>query len=267
MRKTLVIALGAAVALVTAAVAIAVVPAAVGVSEATAKFATTKTEELRTGSCTADGKTWQVTSAHYTGAVTDSANAILNGPLTIHARTTYSTTDSLGYVEGSFKVRDDDSRLSGKFSGTLQAGKLVGFLTATSRGNHAKVLGNISATFDPAAATAFTSGALGSTSTGALAVVAGPACKTPKPEKPAKPAKPAPKPKKFEVKGTLAINGTPATSVTVTAKGPTTATCNLDGSSPALTGFANGDRVEMKCEGVVNNTTTTWMLRELKKHK
>ena len=219
MRKTLIIALGAAVALVTAAVAVAVVPTAVGVSEATATFSTSTVERLKARECTgADGKAFRITDARYTGTMV-SANAVLAGPLTIHARTTFSTSDSLGYVEGSFRVKDDDSRVSGRFSGTLKGGKLVGFLTGTSRGNHARVLGNLSATFDPAATTAFTGGALGSGSSGALAVIAGPVCRGHKPS-----PKPA-KPKRLEIHGTLSL-GTGTVSVT---RGALTATCTIDG--------------------------------------
>ena len=114
--------------------------------------------------------------------------AELDGPLTIDARTTYSTTDGLGYVEGSFRVKDDRHDRTASAAGssaTLKGSQLVGFLTASSRGHHARVLGNLSATFVPA--TGFTAGAVGSTSsTAVLAVIAGPTC--PKP-------KPAPKPK------------------------------------------------------------------------
>ena len=105
-----------------------------------------------------------------------------SGPLTIDARTTYSTTDGLGYVEGSFRVKDDGTTEPSRrpVHGTLKGSQLVGFLTASSRGNHARVLGNLSATFVPA--TGFTAGAVGSTSsTAVLAVVAGPTCPKPKP--------------------------------------------------------------------------------------
>jgi hypothetical protein len=223
---------------------------------------------VKARTCTgADNKAFTITSGRYTGTA-DFANPAteLDGPLTIDARTTYSTSDNLGYVEGSFRIKDDDTRLTGRFSGTLDGTKLVGFLTGSSRGNHARVLGNLSATFVPT--TGFTSGALGSTSTASpLAVVAGPVCKgKPKPV----PPKPAPKPKTFTMHGVVAALGSNPTSITVTARGPITATCFTDANSPALT-VAVKDKVEMKCEGVVttdnNVTKTTWTLRELKKDK
>jgi hypothetical protein len=266
MRKTVLIALGAAIALVSTAVAVAAVYTASGVGTTAATLATTQATNVSTRSCTGgDGKAFTVTQGRYTGTANFTNPATeFDGPLTISARTVVEGGSKLGYVEGSFRVRDDDTRLSGWFWGTLDSsGKLAGFLSAGSRGNHARVLGTLSGTFAPA--TGFVGdGLLGSApSSAALAVVAGPVCKGERP----KPPKPSPRPKRFEVKGTLAINGNPATSVTVTAKGPVTATCTLDGSSPSLTGFASGDRVEMKCEGVVTNNTTTWMLRGLKKHR
>jgi hypothetical protein len=266
MRKALIIALGAAIALVAAAVAMAAVFTASGVTKTTAGFTADKVTDVRARTCTgADNKAFTITSGRYTGTADFTTPASeLDGSLTIDARTTYSTSDNLGYVEGSFRVKDDGTRLSGKFSGTLDGTKLVGFLTASSRGNHARVLGNLSATFVPT--TGFTSGALGSTSTASpLAVVAGPVCKgKPKPEPP-KPPKPAPKPKTIAVHGTITELG--ATSIKVMARGPLYATCVTDVTSPSLSGFAVNDKVEMKCEGVVANNVTTWTLRALKKDK
>ena len=149
MRKSLIVAIAAAVALVTSAVALAVVYTASGVGAATATFSTDKVA-LRTASCTGtDGKAFTITRGRYTGVATFVAPAgELSGPLTIDAHTTYSTTDGLGYVEGSFRVHDgrhDPNRLGGRFTGTLQGTQLVGFLTASARGHHARVLGNLSA--------------------------------------------------------------------------------------------------------------------------
>lgn len=254
MRKTLMIALGAAAALVTAAAALAVVFTASGVGATTAGFATDKVTDLTARTCTgADGKTFTVTKGHYTGTADFTNPATdLDGPLTINARTTYSTTDGLGYVEGSFRVKDDATRLSGKFSGTLTGTQLVGFLTAASRGHHARVLGNLSATFVPT--TGFSAGALGSSSsTAVLAVVAGPFCKGAKPTKP------------VSVNGQVSAvgDGSVGSTITVTSKGPSTATCTRDATSPSTAGFTVGTKVKMKCAYI----GTTWTLRELDKHK
>jgi hypothetical protein len=254
MRKSLTIAIAAAVALVTAAIAMAAVFTASGVSAATASFSTDKASPVRSMSCTgADGKAFTVTRGHYSGTATFAAPAAaLGGALKIDARTTYSTTDGLGYVEGSFRVRDDESRLSGRFTGTLKGTQLVGFLSATSRGNHARVVGNLSATFVPT--TGFTAGAIGSTSsTAVLAVVAGPTC--PKP-------KPAPKPRARAVEGKVTAigDGSVGSTITIAMRGPSTATCTRDAESPATTGIAVGTKVAMKCAYI----GTTWTLRELR---
>ena len=58
----------------------------------------------------------------------------LDGPLTINARTVVSTADDLGYVTGSFRIKDDDTRFAGAFSGTLKGDKLVGFLAGVVAG-------------------------------------------------------------------------------------------------------------------------------------
>ncbi len=263
MRKTLTIAVAAAAVLVTAAVAAATVFTTSGVGATTATFSTDKVGDLRTRSCTgADSKAFTLTNGHYTG-MADFANPAtdLDGPLMINAKTTYSTTDGLGWVEGSFRVKDDPTRLTGRFSGTLKGTSLVGYLTASSRGNHARVLGNLSATFDPA--TGFTGGQIGSgSSTAVLAVIAGPTC--PK-SKPAPKPKPEPKPHARAVEGTVSAVGesTVGSTITVASRGPSTATCTLDATSPATTGFAVGTRVEMKCAYI----GTTWTLRGLHKHK
>ena len=183
MRTKLIIALGAAIAAVTASVAMAAVFTAAGVSATTATFSADKVSEMKARTCTgADNKAFTITNGRYTGVAdfTNPATNEFDGPLTISARTTYSTTDGLGYVEGSFRVRDNDTRLAGRFSGTLKGDQLVGFLTAGSRGNHAVVLGNLSARFVPA--TGFSAGQIGSgSSASVLAVVAGPVCKGHKP--------------------------------------------------------------------------------------
>jgi hypothetical protein len=264
MRKTVLIALGAAIALVSAAVAMAAVYTASGVSATTATLATTQATDVKTRTCTGgDGKTFTITSGRYTGTADFTNPATdLDGPLTISARTTVESGSKLGYVEGSFRVKDDGTRVSGKFWGTLDdGGKLAGFLTGSSRGAHARVLGTLSGTFAPA--TGFVGNAsLGSAPTSAaLAVVAGPVCKgKPKPEPPK-----TPKPKVSSVSGTVSAvgDGSVGSTITVMTKGPSYATCTRDATSPATTGVTVGTRVEMKCE----NINTTWTLRALKLRK
>jgi len=271
MRKTLIISAGAAVGLVAAAVAMAAVFTATGVSATTATLTTSTPSDVKTRACTgADGKSFAITNGHYTGTADFTTPATdLDGPLTIHARTTVETTAAsakLGYVEGSFRIKDDDTRVSGKFWGTLDgSGKLAGFLAGSSRGSHAKVLGTLSGTFAPA--TGFVGSALLGTnsSSAALAVVAGPVCKGPKPE-----PKPAPKPRLSSVEGKVSAigNGDVGSSISVMSKGPSTAVCFRDADSPAtVPGFDVGTKVHMKCAFLGTAPNQVWTLRELKKDK
>ena len=257
MRRTVTTALGTAAALATAAVAFAVVPAIVGISPATATFSAATIEKSTTRSCTADTKSWEITRGHYTGTVV-SDNPVLAGSLRIHAKTTYNTTDKLGYVGGSFRIKDGDSRVKGTFAGTIKEGKLVGYLTGKSHGNHAKVLGNLSADF-AGGTTNFANGQIGSgSSTAVLAVVAGPVCKAPKDEKGDDGKK-----THLEVKGEITGPGVPPAEITVTGKkGPVT--CKVDASYAIPAGFPVGTKnVEMKCEAI--GDPAVWTLRKLEK--
>ena len=271
MRRILFIALGTAVALATAAVAVAVVPSASGVSATTADFAAGTVAQSATRTCTgADARKYEVTEGRYTGTMTSTSNPvnlILSGPLTIHARTTYDTTNSaakLGYVEGTFRVKDDDSRVSGRFWGTLSNGNLVGFLEGRARGHHAVVLGNMSAGFDPAGTTGFTAGKLGlGSSTTMLAVIAGPRCHgekdesrpEPKPDKPVRPA---------SVRGE--VTALSDKEIVVTSKGPTTTKCAIGTGSPATAGLLN-KQVEMKCEYLGAAPNQIWTLTRIELHR
>jgi len=273
MRRTLFIALGTAVALVTAAVAFAAVFTATGVTATTATFtANTVVDHLKVRTCDSDPG-YAITDGHYSGgtiAFTNPALA-LDGDVMIHARTTLNTAGGgLGYVEGSFRVKKSgESLFSGKFSGTLSSGVLVGFLTGKSHGNHAKVLGNMSAPFVPA--TGFGAGNLGAGSaTSALAVIAGPVCKGPKHE----PKGPKPdEPKRVHVEGsltaplTLATLTAPLTTGTITVtskKGPTT--CTIAAGSALGSGFSIPAKVEMECEWVGTPAPGILTLTKLKLH-
>ena len=127
--------------------------------------------------------------------------AELNGPPSIDARTSTARPTASAMSTGSFHVRNDrPAEAQRPFQATLKGTQLVGFLDASSRGPHVRVLGNLSATFAPT--TGFTAGAIGSTSsTAVLAVIAGPTC--PKAE-----ARPRPAPKRpVHVEGTISAIG------------------------------------------------------------
>jgi hypothetical protein len=258
MRKRLLIALGAAVALVAAATAYAAFTAS-GISTTTATFTTTTASDVKTRQCTGgDGKAFTLTDARFTGAA-DFTNpaADLDGPASFHIKTTVDDASHLGIVEGDVKVKDADTDFHGRFTGTLDgAGKFSGFFTGDAhKDSKAKVFGTLSGTFAGSTGFASPGASLGVQATSAAyAVIAGPVCKK------------APKPKeehgkKFDIHGTISALGGSPVSITVTGKGPTTATCSTDGSSPSTAGFAVSDKVRMKCEQI----SGTWYLRELKK--
>ena len=125
MRKTLIIAIAAAAALAIAAVAMAAVYTASGRHRDDRHVLDRQGLEVSSASCTGgDGKAFTVTLGHYTGTATSPLRRrTLERPANDHARTTYSTTDGLGWVEGSFRVknnRHDPNRLNGRFTGTLK---------------------------------------------------------------------------------------------------------------------------------------------------
>lgn len=256
MRTKLLIALGTVVALVAAATAVAAVFTASGISTTTATLTTAQAGTLKTRTCTGgDGKSFTITDARFTGTA-DFINPAtdLDGPLTVFVRSTVDNGSHLGVVQGSFKVKDDDTTLKGSFVGTLDAaGKFSGFLTGRARGNHASVLGTLSGTFAPNTGFASPGALLGAApASAALAVIAGPVCTKSKHQNG----------QKSEAHGTIsALTTGPPATITVTGKGPSTATCTLDGSSPSTSGFAVGDKVEMKCEF----SSPTWFLRKLEK--
>ena len=150
MRKRLLIALGATVALVAAATAYAAFTAT-GITGTTAMLTTTTASDVKTRQCTGgDGKAFTITDAKFTGtAVFTNPVGALDGPASFRVKTTVDDTSKLGYVEGSVKVKDDDTDFHGRFVGTLDAtGKFAGFLTGDAhKGSKANVLGTLSGTF------------------------------------------------------------------------------------------------------------------------
>lgn len=121
MRRQLVIALGATVALVAAATAVAAVFTASGISTTTGTLTSAQAGDVKSRTCTGgDGKSFTITDARFTGTA-DFTNpgAELDGPLTVYVRSTVDNGTRLGVVQGSFKVKDDDTNLRGASSARL----------------------------------------------------------------------------------------------------------------------------------------------------
>ena len=133
MRKRLLIAIGATAALVVAATAYAAFTAS-GISTTTATLTTTTADNVKTRQCTGgDGKAFTITDASFTGAADFTVRQpSLDGPATFHVKTTVDDASHLGYVEGSFKVKDADTDCTAASPArSTRTGKFAGFLTAT----------------------------------------------------------------------------------------------------------------------------------------
>lgn len=251
MRRTLIIALGTAAALATAAVAVAVTTTA-GVSSTTATFTAARVDsDVR--SCTGDGKTYEITNGRYVGTI-DFAdpNSDLDGPVQIRARTVLNKTDGVGYVEGSFRIKDDDRRGHGSLVGTLDGnGNVDGFVQGRVNRRYAVLLGGLSAKFSSAGG--FTEGKLGNGTTSLPAVLVGRPCHD---------SKPAGIAVRLTVKGKVSKLDT---SITVDPRDATPAqSCEIKaGTSPSTEGIAVGTEVEIGC-GLVDGKMT---LLKLKKHR
>ncbi|MGZ8686931.1 MAG: hypothetical protein ACXWZP_00740 [Gaiellaceae bacterium] len=252
MRRIILTAVAATAALVTAGLALATLNAS-GVSATTATFSAAK-ERSETRTCTGDGDTYEITNGRYVGTV-DFAdpNSDLDGPLRIQVRTVLNKTDGVGYVEGSFRIKDDDRRGHGKFVGVLDgSGSVDGFVQGRVNRKHAVLLGGMSAKFS--ADGGFTEGKLGNSTSALPAVLVGRPCKN---------SKPAPVAVRLVVKGT--VSALDSAKITVDPRDKTAAqTCEIkEGTSPSLGDVKLGSEVEMGC-GLVDGKMT---LLKLKKHR
>ena len=162
------------------AVAVLAAVAGTGVAIAAGNLATTKsvdatfsatTVKHRTvKTCTgADGDTYEVTHAAYTGS-SDSDDSRLDGPIEIRVKSVYNTTKKLGHLTGNF--RGDKAR--GNLSAVNEDGTLEGFLKGGVRDSAGKLFANISA--DYSSAGGFSDGELGNGSPNNTAIIFGGAC-------------------------------------------------------------------------------------------
>jgi hypothetical protein len=123
----------------------------------------------KSGTCTGADGTYTRTKATYTGTAV-STDSRLNGTLTVRARTLYNSTTNLGLVDGRFRVENADGRTEGSFVGVDDNGTLSGYVSGHGRRGWAKLMGPVSATFDPT--TGFQAGQLGSGASAGTAVFA-----------------------------------------------------------------------------------------------
>jgi hypothetical protein len=132
-------------------------------------FLATGLKHLTTTTCTGADGVYAVTHATYTGTAT-SADPRLDGTLRVQVKSVVNTTTNLGFLRGTFHVRDvGGGSANGTLVGVLSGGTLQGFATGDLRGPHpaagmphparAELLGSVTASFTPAGG--FTAGSLG----------------------------------------------------------------------------------------------------------
>jgi len=181
MKRTLVLASIAVVALVAAGIAVGHgIDGAKNVKEVTGTFTATTVSKLDTRTCTtSDGKTLVTTNGTYAGPA--SGDADLTGPVTIRAHSTVNTTDGVGVVWGTLRVGVASGDTEARFDAVLKGSQLAGLASGRAHEPSARLIANLSSDFN--ATTGFANGKLGGT-TGGAAVELGPGtCKGPVPVK------------------------------------------------------------------------------------
>ncbi len=256
MRRTILLVGVALVALGATGVAVAKLKAT-GVSPASATF-TASVDGARTSTCIGNGDTYRLTKGRYAGKLDFAApNDDLDGTLVLWLDATYNQTDRVGWVEGTFRVRDDDRRPNGRLFGTLgeSGGQLTldGFANGKVNRRYARLLGGITATLkaNETGLITLVEGSLGTGGPSFPAVLAGRPCGG---------DKPAAITVRLTVHGTISAVSTE--SVTVSPTGSDPQTCFVrSGTSPSTSGFSTGQRVEMGC-GLLDGK---WTLLRLKR--
>jgi hypothetical protein len=232
MKRTLVVAVAAVVALAATGFAVAK-----GLDDGNNKsaralsgtFTATTPSRVETRTCTtADGKTIVSTNGVYTG--TASGDADLTGPAKLQARSVINTTDGIGVVTGVLKIDVASGRDTlAHFDGVYSGGQVAGLAIGHAHDPFARLVANVSAGF--VAATGFSNGKIGGGTAGGAATELGPGnCR------PVKSLQ-----QKSEARGT--ISAVSSTSITVAGL-----TCTVPTSLQAkVAGLAVNDRAEIHC--------------------
>jgi hypothetical protein len=238
MRKVVLTMAGLA-ALVTASVAVAHGIEGAKTAKAVAATFSAAAGKTTSRTCTTtDGKSITVTDGKYTG--TAAGDADLAGAIMLRVRSVVNTTDKVGTVNGAYRIDVSGRDTVGAFSSVYDNGAIAGLTTARAHDPGLKVVGNLSATFDPAIG--FTGGKIGGGTTGGSAVELGRgSCKPSQPTQEHSAARGA-------------ISALSAASVTVAGL-----TCNLPSSKSADINarFRTGDNVEIRCDFAGGQNTLT----------
>ena len=146
-----------------------------------ATFMATTVSDSKTDTCTGTDGSYTRTRARYTGTAM-STDARLPGAVEVRATTVFNATTKLGVVDGKFRIKTTTGHTDGHFRAVDTDGSLAGFAdgNAAKGAPHAKLLANLSATFDPA--TGFSAAQLGGGSEPDTAVFVSGNCPQPKPK-------------------------------------------------------------------------------------
>jgi hypothetical protein len=175
MKRTLILASAALVALVATGFAVAHgIDGTKSAKSVAGTFTTGTPSQFKTRSCTtSDGKALVATEGVYTGTATGDAD--LTGPITLKARSLVNSTDNIGVVSGTLRI---DVASGGDtvahFDTVYSAGQIAGIASGHAQDPHAKLLGNLSSAFNFSSTGGFGSGKLGGGTSGGAAVELGP---------------------------------------------------------------------------------------------
>ena len=190
----------------------------------------------RSRSCqTTDGKTIVVTNGRYAGTALGDAD--LAGPIRLYARSVINS-DGVGVVHGKLRIDVAGADTVAHFTTVYDHGKLAGFARGHAREPYARLLGNLSASFN--AASGFSDGKIGNTD-GGSAVELGPGRCEPSQAKARE---------KSQARGT--VSALSASSITVAGL-----TCALpaDLTARVNAAFKVNDRAEIHCALVGTENT------------
>lgn len=238
MRK-LVLTMAGLAALATTSVAVANGIEGAKTARAVAATFSASAGTITTRTCTTtDGKSISVTDGKYTGV--SGGDADLAGPITLRTRSVINTTDKVGIVRGAFRIAVSGRDTTGAFATVFDNGAIAGLATGRARTPGARIVGNLSATFDPS--TGFTDGKIGGGTNGGSAVELGTGS--------CRPAKTHPE--HSEARG--AISALSTASITVAGL-----QCMLPAvqSADINAKFKTGDRVEIRCAFANGQNTLT----------
>jgi hypothetical protein len=238
MRKVVLTMAGLA-ALVATSVAVAHGIEGAKTSKAVAATFSASAGTISSRTCTTtDGKSVTVSNGKYTGTATGDAD--LAGAITLRVRSVINTTDKVGTVNGAFRIEVSGRDTVGAFSSVYDNGAIAGLATARAHDPGAKIVGNLSATFDPASGFASGSKIGGGTNGGSAVELGRGSCK---------PAQTHPEHSAARGIATL-------TTTTITVAG---LQCNLpaDKATEINAKFKSGDTVEIRCDFANGANTLT----------